>query len=93
MKIVIQEPWWSAWKTFGWAKSIWGIGFNSKEIDKAIINREQIEVSIYKSKEMFKISPVTIKNYAEKNKTMYLAKHNTNLYVIPSTELRKCNAF
>lgn len=89
MKIRIQEPWWGAWKKFGWAKGIWGVGFKAKDIDKAIKNKQQLEVQIYKFKDKYTISPVTVRNFAEKNNSVYIARHKTKLYVVPNTKLKK----
>lgn len=89
MKIKIQEPYWGAFKRFGWAKGIWGIGLARKDIYKAIINKERVYIKIYKFKDEFDISPITVRNYALKNKTMYKARYNNWLYVVPSTLLGK----
>lgn len=89
MFVRIQEPYWGAWKKFGWAKGIWGVGFKAKDIDKAIKSKEQLEVTIYKFKDTYKISPVTVRNFAEKNNCTYTARHGTKLYVVPNTKLKK----
>ena len=89
MKIRIQEPWWGAWKIFGWAKPVWGVGFKAKDINKAIKNKEKVFLKVYTFKETYVISPVTVKNYAELNKTIHIARHGTKLYVVPSTKLKK----
>lgn len=75
--------------TFGWPKGIWGIGIDAKKVDEAIAKKEMLELEIYSFKEKYIISPTTVRNYAIKNKTVYQAKGNTKLYVIPQTELRK----
>jgi hypothetical protein len=87
MKLHIQEAWWSAWKTFGWAKSIWGIGIAQKEVEKAITNKEKMEITVGKDATVYLVSPVTIKNTAEKNKWVYKAK-GVDLYVMPHNLLR-----
>ena len=89
MNIKIEEPWWGAWKKFGWADKIWGVGFKKKMVLKAIEKKEKIKVKIWKFKETYEISPVTIRNYARKNRTIHLARHNTVLYIVPSILLRK----
>jgi len=92
MKIKIQEPWWGAWKTFGWAKGIWGVGFKAKDIQDAILKKEQVNVVVGTFKEELTISPVTVKNFAEKNGTTFTARRGTKLYVVPNTKLKKVSA-
>ena len=89
MKIDIQEPWWSAWQRFGWAQGIWGVGFNKKQIEAAILKKAQLIVNVVKMKTVYTVSPVTVKNYCQKNKTMFIARGNTLLYVIPHTLMKK----
>lgn len=90
MKIEIQEPWWSCWQKFNWAKGIWGIGLSVEDVDLAIENREPLIINIHGFKEKYKISPVTVRNYALKHHTVYTAKFNKKLYIVPQTELKKC---
>lgn len=89
MNIKIHEPWWSAYRTFGWAKGVWGVGLNAKMVDQAIENKERLKIQIYKHPERYDISPTTVKNYAENHGTKYLARGNVMLYVVPQTKLRK----
>jgi hypothetical protein len=88
MKIKIEAPWFSAYQTFRWAKGVWGVGLDVDKIEKAIKNRESIELEVYKFKEHYIVSPQAVKEYAEKNKTSHTAK-GTKLYVIPQTELKR----
>jgi hypothetical protein len=92
MKIRIQEPYWGAVKKYGWAKGIWGVGFKREDIDKAIKNKEKLEVKVWKYPLTYEISPVTVKNYATANNTTFTARHNALLYVVPCTKLRKKDA-
>lgn len=48
MIIRIREPWWGAWKQFGWPKSTWGVGIDSKKIDRAIELNQKLTISIGK---------------------------------------------
>jgi len=88
-RIDIQEPWWGAWKRYGWAKGIWGVGFKKEDIEKAIENKQKLEVKVGSKDILYEISPVTVKNYSQKYKTQFLARHNAILYVVPNTRLRK----
>jgi hypothetical protein len=88
MTIHIQEQFWSAWQKYGWAKGVWGIGLDSANVEQAIKNKESLEIKIGKGKDIYLVSPVTVKNYAEKNGTTHKAK-GTILYVVPQTELKR----
>jgi hypothetical protein len=92
MKIHIQEPWWSAWKKFGWAKGIWGIGINKNIVELARKKRESLIITIGNDKTEYCVSPITIINFYERNKTSYIARGNTNLYIIPQTLLSKIDS-
>ena len=87
-EIKIQEPWWGAWKTFGWAKGIWGVGLKAKDVDKAIDDKKKLKITFLNFKETYIVSPVTVKNFAENNKTKYKARR-TMLYVVPQTTLKQ----
>lgn len=90
MEIKIQEPWWGAWEKFGWAKGIWGVSIAKHKIEEAIKNKEKVYLNIWKFKKRYEVSPVTVKNYSQKNKTQNLARGNSKviLYCIPQTELK-----
>jgi len=87
MKIFIQEAWWSAYITFGWAKGIWGVGLNKKKVEEAISLNEKLEITVGKEPKVYTVSPVTVKNTAEKNKWLFKAK-GVELYVMPHNLLR-----
>jgi hypothetical protein len=87
MKIVIQEAWWSAYQKFNWAKGIWGVGLNKKKVNEAISFNEKLEITVGKNPKVYTVSPVTVKNTAEKNKWIFNAK-GVELYVMPHNLLR-----
>jgi len=91
MEIKIQEPWWGAWKFWGWADGIWGVSIAKHKVEEAIEKGEKIYLNIWKFKEQYVVSPVTVKNYAQKHHTQNLAGRNKKvlLYCIPQTILEK----
>ena len=88
MKIRIQEAYWGAWKQYGWAKGIWGIGLDAKKVELALKRKQSIQLKIYNFPETFVVSPRTVINYAKKNKTTKMAR-KTKLYIVPQTLLKK----
>lgn len=88
-KIRIQEAWWGAWKHYGWAKGIWGVGLDIDTVKEAILDKQKLELQIYTFPHRYLVSPTTVQNYALKNGTLYKAGKKTWLYVIPQTKLEK----
>lgn len=88
-KIRIEEAWWGAWKYYGWAKGVWGVGLDVDTVDQAIQDKQKLELQVYTYPHRYLVSPVTVRNYALKNGTLYKAGKNTWLYVVPQTKLRK----
>lgn len=92
MTIHIQEPWWGAWKRFGWAKSIPGIGIDSQKVAQAIDKQEQLILRIGKESQLYRISPVTVRNVCAKYNSTFKARYNKTLLVVPQSELVKYEA-
>ena len=83
MKIKIKEPYWGAWKKYGWAKKTWGVGFSVAKVNKAIKLGEKIEVNIWKFKTNYIVDPKKIKDFATSTDTIFEARQKTKLYVVP----------
>jgi len=88
MKLRIREPYWTAWRLYGWKKDTWGIGIDTRKVDLAIKHRENIELSIYTYEDIFIADPRKVKEYSIENKTMQTTK-GVKLYIVPSTILGK----
>lgn len=90
MKIHINEPWWGAYKKFGWGDKIPGIGFSQRDILRCIEAGEKVVVSIGNDKEtLYEISPVTVQNLSKKYNSTYKARLGVVLLVVPQNELKK----
>ncbi len=85
MKVKIRKPFYNAFKTYGWKDSTPGIGLRKNLLLKAI--REGQELEIETEGRNYTLNPQKAYDYAKKKKTMFLAKFNTLLYVIPMTML------
>ena len=88
--IKINEPFWSAYKTYGWDDKVPGLGFNKNIIDTLVsMGEHAITVTVGKDPQKYRISPITIQNQAKKYNSIYKARYNTLLYVIPQNKLEK----
>lgn len=92
MKIThIVEPFWGAWKFYGWDKPIPGIGLSEKVVMDALRNREKIKVTIGKDPEEYEISPVTVVNLAKKYHSVKQVRSGVKVAVVPRNEFVKAN--
>lgn len=81
--VAIREPYWGAWKEFGWDKSVWGLGIN----EAILFGKQEEFLRIYS--EYHKIYYLV--NVAEARARARLFKEKrkgVTLYVIPMTILR-----
>lgn len=89
--IHIVEPFWSAWKFYGWQKPIPGIGINKTEIIEAKNRERKIYITIGDDKTIYQISPVTALNLAEKYKSTKQVRFGVKVCVIPQNEFQKAD--
>ncbi len=84
IEIHINEPWWSAWKTFNWSDRAWGIGLKASDVDRALKEDAMLYVTVGNPvKYFFNFHPFIVKNFSDTHKTTYSAK-GTKLYVVPN---------
>jgi hypothetical protein len=90
MKRHINEPWWGAWKRFGWGEKIPGLGLSKADTDKLAETHDKWILTVGKDQDTeYEIAAVTVQNLAAKYKSTFMARDNTTLYVIPQNELKK----
>lgn len=88
LRIVIDSPYWGAWKKFGWPKATWGIGINRSKVESAIIaGYDLLEIYIKERKQTYHVSPDEVEKYAVMRNSMHQAKMGTILYIIPESEM------
>ena len=87
MLIKIIEPWWGAWKRFGWKKQTWGVGINKSDVESAIRMDEDLDLFVWKFKTKYRVDPRKVKEFAESTGAKFRAKFDTLLYVVPQTML------
>jgi len=83
MKITINTPYWSAWKRYGWKDNTWGLGLRKHDLTKCIENNEMLRVEIKQLNKEYFVCPNKAVKFVKKHKTMFIARGQTLLYVIP----------
>lgn len=81
--IKIREPYWGAWKKYGWEKGRWGIGLKADVVDEVAGVNGILRIEIGKVNETLKIKAKVVQHFAKENNTEFTAKNKTRLYVIP----------
>ena len=85
----IRNEWYGAWKEFGWPEGTRGVGIKKALVMRHLRERKPILLQLYKDKQIYEVSPVTVNNYVKKHSTTYTARRQTVLYVIPRDLLKK----
>lgn len=85
----IAEPFWSAWKFYGWDKGIPGIGLAERVVKQHAVTKEPIRVTIGKDPTVYKISPVTVVNLAKKFNSVRTVRMGVKVAVIPQNQFTK----
>ena len=87
LSVVIDAPYWGAWKKFGWEKGTWGVGIKKQKVEAAkVAGYDLFKISVNKAQ--YFISPEFVETYALENNSIHKAKQGVTLYVVPCTELR-----
>lgn len=85
----IIEPFWSAWKFYGWDKPIPGIGIAGKIVSQKYNAREPIFLTIGKDKQVYTITPEKVYKLGEKYNSRRYVRRGLEVIVIPQNELEK----
>lgn len=89
--IHIKEPYWSAWKRYGWERLTAGVGISKNYVDKKHQDREMIYLTLGKLGDkdaVYSIHPDEVMKIKDKYNSVYVARENTTLYVVPFTSLK-----
>lgn len=87
MKIHLRNPYWGAWKEFGWQKGDYGIGISESKLNQALASKERLEITIGASDKVYSIDPVYFIKKALSLNAKYTAKDDTKLLLIPISYL------
>jgi hypothetical protein len=90
MKILnIKEPYWSAWKAYGWEKGVAGIGISNEVIGEALKNKSDIYIYIGKDTTLYQIDPYKVLELSMKYHSKKTVGHGVSVKVIPINELEE----
>lgn len=89
IKVILKEPYWGAWKRYGWEKGVEGYGVDIDIVREAIKNLDKIEIRY--DEIAYQVSGKKIKKfYVEATiKPIFTARAGVKLIVIPRTLLTK----
>lgn len=79
----IRNPYYSAWKKYGWSKDDWGIGLAKYKIDELAKKDKTIVVRYGKKLQNYTISAKKVQKYPIE----IVKNYNLQLYVIPKSAL------
>lgn len=85
----IIEPFWGAWKIYGWGEGIPGIGLSERLVMNHAISKKPIRVKIGEDKTVYKISPVSVVNLAKKYNSVRAVSSGVKVAVIPRNQFIK----
>lgn len=83
----LNEPYWSAWKKYGWEPQTHGYGLSKNLIRTADLLQKKVAVlydDIY-----YEATTRKLIDYYKKNKTEYEARRETPIIVFPYTLFKK----
>lgn len=82
LQITVREPYWGAYKQFGWPKGEWGISLSVDLIKKAKLHNRKIRVKL--EDQTYETTPKKIYNFYEKaDKKPNIKRKNTSLVCLP----------
>lgn len=83
IEITLNEPYWSAWKKYGWTQGVEGFGISGESIDYAITFHKHLRVRVMKYN-TYDINPTKLAKEATSNR-MYVPRDKKPIYVLPRT--------
>lgn len=85
MLVNIREPFWSAWKFYGWEKGVPGIGIAEDIVMKALREKGEIFVRIKKDYNTYIIGHQTIIEMLKKYRSVRSVGNGKKVAVFPKT--------
>lgn len=82
----LREPYWSAYKKYGWSNKEAGFGISIDLVREAVAKEKKI-IAIYRGIS-YNISPITVNNFykSSKIKPIFLARGKVKLVVVPQSK-------
>lgn len=82
IEIKLREPYWGAWKKYGWEQGVEGFGVDGGKIIQAAEQNKMIRV-VTEKYGTYEISPEDATNAVKKYNSVYKARRNKKIGVIP----------
>lgn len=86
--ILLREPFWSAYKRYGWEYGVEGFGVSKEAIEKAEELGKKIRVNLLK----YGSYEITAKRAQKYANNVFIPRDNKPLIVIPRTEFKKISS-
>src|SRR3990167_6059478 len=81
IEVFLNEPWWGAWKKYGWKTHCEGLGVSRYVLRIARAENKRIIVT-YKYGS-YSSTWKRIENYLKENKSVFIARDGTKIFVLP----------
>lgn len=85
----LKEPYWSAWRKYGWEPDTYGYGLSKNLIRTADLLDKKIAIHVDNA--FHEATTKKLIDYYKENKTDYEAKRETPVIVFPYTLFKKVN--
>jgi hypothetical protein len=82
--IMLREPYWGAWKKYGWEKGVEGMGVSIEAVKEAEEKKKKIMVRLL-GRGAYEISPKMALKYAGR----FVSRDNKVLLVIPRNKFKR----
>ena len=87
MILKIKEPFWSAWKMYGWKEKVPGVGISNTVVGQAIKEKSQVYLYVGKDPILYMIDPQKIIELSKKYNSIKTVGKGVRVAVIPLTSL------
>lgn len=83
MLINVKQPWFSAWKQFGWDRDTWGVQITMVMLKKLAASGEKLSVHVRSTQKTYEIDAKRAVEFVENNKAKTTATIVKEVGVIP----------
>lgn len=87
IKIELRQPFWGAYKEYGWEKDVEGFGIKASLVKTALLAQKKLMIVFKYGK--YEIAPNKVFDIVREYKSEFTARNGTLLYVVPRTLCKK----
>lgn len=87
LQVFLHQPFWGAWKQYGWTEGIEGLGVNILIVSLALTEKKKIRIKFPYG--TYEISPKRAITLCDQYKSYFEARNGTILIVIPRDKCLK----